>query len=79
MRSPFKMVVSYDENFGYPLQADLDPRHDIVDDELFFRVTALKPAARLPAVPALSNKALEPTAFAGTPFSKASRRRGSVP
>jgi hypothetical protein len=70
------MVVSYDENFGYPLQADLDPKQDIVDDELFFRVTAFKPAARPPAVPALSNKALEPTA--GSPFSKASRRRGSL-
>jgi hypothetical protein len=78
-RSPFKMVVSYDENFGYPLQADLDPRQDIVDDELFFRVTTFKPAAPLPAIRALSNRALEPTAFAGLAFSKASQRRGSAP
>ena len=39
---PFKMVVSYDERLGYPLQADLDPIRFTADDELFFRVTAFK-------------------------------------
>jgi hypothetical protein len=39
-QTPFKMVVIYDESFGYPRQADLDPRQDTIDDELFFRVIA---------------------------------------
>ena len=38
-----KWVVQFDSSFGYPVQADLDPDPRTVDDELFFRVTALKP------------------------------------
>jgi uncharacterized protein DUF6174 len=40
--SPFKMAVTYDPILGYPVQADLDPRADMIDDELFLRVTAFK-------------------------------------
>ena len=39
---PFKMVVNYHRVLGYPIQADLDPREDTKDDELFLRVTAFK-------------------------------------
>jgi hypothetical protein len=46
---PFKMVVSYDPRFGYPVQADLDRREHTADDELFFRVTAFKVLPRRPS------------------------------
>jgi|SRR5436190_22873833 hypothetical protein len=39
---PFKMAVTYDPTLGYPVQADLDPSADTIDDELFLRVTAFK-------------------------------------
>ena len=39
---PFKMAVNYDRVLGYPIQADLDPREDTKDDELYLRVTAFK-------------------------------------
>ena len=42
-RDPYKMVVSYDPERGYPMVADLDPKKLVVDDELYFRVTAFKP------------------------------------
>jgi hypothetical protein len=37
-RGQHKAVVSYDDNLGYPVVADLDPRDRVFDDELFFRV-----------------------------------------
>ena len=42
-RQLFKWVVQFDSSFGYPVQADLDPDPRTVDDESFFRVTALRP------------------------------------
>ena len=33
-----KVAVQYDSDLGYPVVADLDPRLDGADDELFFRV-----------------------------------------
>ena len=32
-------IVRYDEEFGYPLLAELDPQRSVVDDELVLRVT----------------------------------------
>ena len=31
--------VQYDGGFGFPISANLDPRRDVFDDELYFRVT----------------------------------------
>jgi hypothetical protein len=42
-RGRSKMVVQYHADLGYPLVAELDPNADVMDDELFLRLTDLKP------------------------------------
>src|SRR5262245_60825873 len=37
-----RTVVQYHPDLGYPLVADLDPNADVVDDELFLKVTDFK-------------------------------------
>ena len=37
-----KVVVKYDAELGYPIWADLDPRRDVIDDELFIRVSGFR-------------------------------------
>jgi uncharacterized protein DUF6174 len=41
----YKVAVQYDSDLGYPVVADLDPRRDAADDELFFRVTKFRSVA----------------------------------
>lgn len=40
-----RVVVKYDRQLGYPIWADLDPRRDVIDDEVFFRVTGFRELA----------------------------------
>ena len=35
----YRIDVKYDAELGYPIWADLDPHREIIDDELFFRVS----------------------------------------
>ena len=37
-----RVVVKYDRQLGYPIWADIDPRRDVVDDEVFFRVMGFR-------------------------------------
>jgi hypothetical protein len=37
-----RIEVKYDAALGYPIWADLDPRREVIDDELFFRVTGFR-------------------------------------
>jgi Family of unknown function (DUF6174) len=37
-----RVVVKYDRQLGYPIWADLDPRRDVIDDEVFFRVMGFR-------------------------------------
>jgi hypothetical protein len=37
-----RVVVRYHTELGYPIWADLDPRRDVIDDELFFRVSGFQ-------------------------------------
>ena len=41
----YKIAVEYDREFGFPVVGDLDPRLEVDDDELFFRVWNFKEAA----------------------------------
>ena len=41
----YKVAVEYHRELGYPITADLDPRREYVDDELFFRVWDFKEVA----------------------------------
>jgi len=41
-----KSTVQYDGTLGFPLVADLDPRPESIDDELYFRVTAFRVIAK---------------------------------
>ena len=34
-----KTILQFDDEFGFPTVADLDPQRDVFDDELFLRVT----------------------------------------
>jgi hypothetical protein len=38
-----RVSVKYDEQFGYPRSADLDPRREVKDDELYFVVRSFRP------------------------------------
>lgn len=38
-----RIEVKYDAVLGYPIWADLDPRREVIDDEVFFRVTGFRP------------------------------------
>jgi Family of unknown function (DUF6174) len=40
-----RVVVKYDRQLGYPIWADLDPRRDVIDDEVFFRVMGFRKLA----------------------------------
>jgi hypothetical protein len=42
-RGQYKAVVQYDPEYGYPVVADMDPREEVLDDELYFRVTEFRP------------------------------------
>jgi hypothetical protein len=35
----YKIAVEYHPELGYPLKADIDPRKDVFDDEMFLQVT----------------------------------------
>lgn len=37
-----RVIVKYDRKLGYPIWADLDPRRDVIDDEVFFRVAGFR-------------------------------------
>lgn len=37
-----KVVVKYDSDLGYPIWADLDPQREVIDDELFIRVSGFR-------------------------------------
>jgi hypothetical protein len=37
-RGQYKAAVKYNDEYGYPEVVDLDPRRDVFDDELYFRV-----------------------------------------
>ena len=37
-----RVVVKYDSILGYPIWADLDPRREVMDDELFIRVSGFR-------------------------------------
>jgi hypothetical protein len=37
-RGQYKVVVKYSVEYGYPEVVDLDPRRDVFDDELYFRI-----------------------------------------
>jgi hypothetical protein len=41
-RGQFKVSIEYDPNLGYPIKADLDPKENVSDDELFFKVTGFR-------------------------------------
>jgi hypothetical protein len=45
-----RIDVKYHADLGYPIWADLDPRREIKDDELFIRVTAFRAASEAPAL-----------------------------
>jgi len=38
----YRIAVDYDADFGFPSNADLDPRQWVADDELFFKVTGFR-------------------------------------
>ena len=40
----YRMVVQYDPELGYPRLADLDPKGDVIDDELVLKVTEFRAA-----------------------------------
>jgi hypothetical protein len=42
-----RVNVKYDSELGYPIWADLDPRREVIDDELFFRVTGFQGPEKL--------------------------------
>jgi hypothetical protein len=44
----YKVSVTYDPDLGYPTKADIDPRQNVADDELYFRVTAFKKISTSP-------------------------------
>ena len=44
-RAAHRVVVKYDRQLGYPIWADLDPRRDVIDDEVFFRVMGFRKLA----------------------------------
>jgi hypothetical protein len=52
-----RIDVKYDAELGYPIWADLDPRREVIDDELFFRVSGFQ-TVKMPGLP---NKPLQPT------------------
>jgi Family of unknown function (DUF6174) len=37
-----RVVVKYDRQLWYPIWADIDPRRDVIDDEVFFRVRGFR-------------------------------------
>lgn len=43
--SAYRVVVKYDRQLGYPIWVDLDPRRDVIDDEVFIRVTGFRKLA----------------------------------
>jgi hypothetical protein len=60
-RGEYKVLVEYDPDFGYPVNADLDPKKMTFDDELFFRVSEFR---KIGAAPGLPNRRLQPGASA---------------
>jgi hypothetical protein len=42
-RGQYRISVKYDDQLGYPRSADLDPRREVSDDELFFVVRSFRP------------------------------------
>jgi hypothetical protein len=42
-RGQYRISVKYDEQLGYPRSADLDPRREVKDDELYFVVRSFRP------------------------------------
>ena len=47
----YKVAVRYDEDLGYPIVADLDPRREVADDELVLKVTDFRLVASAMAQP----------------------------
>jgi hypothetical protein len=45
-RGEYKSRIQYDPDLGYPTLADLDPRGDVADDELYLRVTQFRTIER---------------------------------
>jgi hypothetical protein len=45
-RSPDKADIQFDDRYGFPVVADLDPRFRMFDDELFIRVIDFKAVDR---------------------------------
>ena len=41
-RGQYNSAVQYDERLGFPVVADLDPRRETADDELFLRVSGFR-------------------------------------
>ena len=41
-RGQYKSSVQFDEKFGFPAKADLDPRHEVIDEELYLRVIGFR-------------------------------------
>jgi hypothetical protein len=52
-----RAVVRYHDDLGYPIWLDLDPRRDVIDDELFIRVSGFRKSES----PRLPNAPLPPT------------------
>ena len=54
-----RIVVKYDSKLGYPIWADLDPRRERIDDELFFRVSGFR-TLKPPTTSGLPHRTLLP-------------------
>jgi len=45
----YRIAVQYHADVGYPVVANLDPRSEVADDELFLRVTEFRPIDQVEA------------------------------
>jgi hypothetical protein len=59
----YRLEVKYDSELGYPIWIDLDRKREVIDDEIFLRVTGFRKVGE-PTWVGLPNKRLQPAASA---------------